>query len=143
VFRVPLQVLGIGGTPFASTEALMQSGKRQRSRFALNHIEEAFGQLFGLAGQPEEYVEFDTGALLYAKVEYGDEPRLQQQDVPLSYGFDLVKQMNKPPPAAAAPAAAPSKEEPPPQGDQPNAARSGDIVRELFRSADEIERRAA
>jgi HK97 family phage portal protein len=114
VFRVPLQVLGIGGTPFASTEALMQSGKRPVSASRLNHIEEAFGQLFGLAGQPEEYVEFDTGALLrssrkeliealaagvhggliapnegraeleYAKVEYGDEPRLQQQDVPLS-----------------------------------------------------------
>src|SRR4051812_28478215 len=145
VFRVPLQVLGIGGTPFASTEALMQSWKASGLGFALNHIEEAFGKLFNLAGQPEEYVEFDTGALLrssrkeliealaagvhggliapnegrseleYAKVEYGDEPRLQQQDVPLSYGFDLVKQMNKPPPtpAAPAPAAASPKEEPP------------------------------
>jgi hypothetical protein len=31
---------------------------------ALNHIEEAFGNLFGLKGQPEEYLEFDTAALL-------------------------------------------------------------------------------
>jgi HK97 family phage portal protein len=173
VFRVPLQILGIGGTPFASTEALMQSWKASGLGFALNHIEEAFGQLFGLSGQPEEYVEFDTQALLrssrkeliealaagvhggliapnegraeleYAKVEFGDEPRLQQQDVPLSYGFDLVKQMQQ---AAQQPAPAPPDASPPPgepQGDQPNAARSGDIVRELFRSADEIERRAA
>jgi phage portal protein BeeE len=64
VFRVPLQILGIGGTPFASTEALMQSWKASGLGFALNHIEEAFGQLFGFSGQPEEYVEFDTQALL-------------------------------------------------------------------------------
>jgi HK97 family phage portal protein len=63
-FRMPLQVLGIGGTPFASTEALMQSWKSQGLGFALNHIEEAFGLLFRLKGQPEEYVEFNTEALL-------------------------------------------------------------------------------
>jgi HK97 family phage portal protein len=63
-FRVPLQVLGIGGTPFASTEALMQSWKSQGLGFCLNHIEEAFGLLFRLRGQPDEYVEFNTEALL-------------------------------------------------------------------------------
>ena len=63
-FRMPLQVLGIGGTPFASTEALMQSWKSQGLGFALNHIEEAFGLLFRLKGQPDEYVEFNTEALL-------------------------------------------------------------------------------
>lgn len=63
-FRMPLQVLGVGGTPFASTEALMSSWKSSGLGFALNHIEEAFGLLFGLKGQPDEYLEFDTKALL-------------------------------------------------------------------------------
>lgn len=63
-FRMPLQILGIGGTPFASTEALMSSWKASGLGFALNHIEEAFGILFGLKGLPEEYLEFDTKALL-------------------------------------------------------------------------------
>ncbi len=63
-FRMPLQVLGVGGTPFASTEALMSSWKASGLGFCLNHIEEAFGLLFGLKGQPDEYLEFDTKALL-------------------------------------------------------------------------------
>lgn len=63
-FRMPLQILGIGGTPFASTEALMSSWKAMGLGFALNHIEEAFGLLFRLDGFPTEYVEFDTNALL-------------------------------------------------------------------------------
>lgn len=63
-FRMPLQVLGLGGTPFASTELLMQSWIASGLGFALNHIEEAFGLLFGLKGMPDEYLEFDTKALL-------------------------------------------------------------------------------
>lgn len=63
-FRMPLQILGIGGTPFASTELLMQSWIASGLGFALNHIEEAFGLLFRLKGWPDEYVEFDTKALL-------------------------------------------------------------------------------
>jgi len=63
-FRMPLQVLGVGGTPFASTELLMQSWISSGLGFALNHIEEALGQLFGLKGVPDEYLEFDTRALL-------------------------------------------------------------------------------
>lgn len=63
-FRMPLQILGIGGTPFASTEALMSAWKSTGLGFALNHIEEAFGNLFRLKGQPDEYLEFDTDALL-------------------------------------------------------------------------------
>ena len=63
-FRMPLQILGIGGTPFASTEALMSSWKASGLGFALNHIEEAIGNLFRLKGQPDEYLEFDTEALL-------------------------------------------------------------------------------
>lgn len=63
-FRMPLQVLGIGGTPFASTEALMSAWKSTGLGFALNHIEEAFGLLFRLGGMPDEYLEFDTDAML-------------------------------------------------------------------------------
>lgn len=63
-FRLPLQVLGVGDTPFASTEALMSSWKASGLGFCLNHIEEAVGLLFGLKGQPDEYLEFDTRALL-------------------------------------------------------------------------------
>ncbi len=63
-FRVPLQILGVGGAAFASVEALMQSWIASGLGFALNHIEEAFGQLFKLRGMPDEYLEFDTRALL-------------------------------------------------------------------------------
>lgn len=62
--RVPLQILGIGGPTYASTELLMQSWIASGLGFTLNHIEEAFGNLFGLYGQPDEYLEFDTRALL-------------------------------------------------------------------------------
>jgi HK97 family phage portal protein len=143
-FRVPLQILGIGGTPFGSTELLMQSWISTGLGFAINHIEEAYGLLFNLKGQPIEYVEFDTKALLRSafkeriaalaqavqggiyspnearaeesleEVKFGDEPRVQQQVVPLS--------------AAAAIPAAPASPGAPPQppgavpkspGDQP------------------------
>jgi HK97 family phage portal protein len=63
-FRVPLQVLGLGQNPAASTEILMQSWIASGLGFCLNHIEEALGQLFRLKGLPDEYVEFDTKALL-------------------------------------------------------------------------------
>lgn len=63
-FRVPLAILGIGGQTYSSTEMLMQSWLASGLGFALNHIEEAFGQLFGLYGMPDEYVEFDTSALM-------------------------------------------------------------------------------
>ncbi len=63
-FRIPLQILGIGDTPFASTEALMAAWKSAGLGFALNHVEEAFGRLFGLRGQPYEYLELDTDALM-------------------------------------------------------------------------------
>lgn len=63
-FRMPLQVLGLGGNAFASTELLMQSWIASGLGFALNHIEEGFGLLFGLKGMPDEYLELDTKALL-------------------------------------------------------------------------------
>lgn len=134
-FRIPLQILGIGGTPYASTELLMQSWIASGLGFALNHIEEAFGLLFAMKGQPEEYIEFDTAALLrsalkdridaltravqggilapnearategYDEVEFGNEPRVQQQVVPLS----AVGKIPAAPGPAAPPAAPPAK----------------------------------
>jgi HK97 family phage portal protein len=62
--RIPLQILGIGGTTYSSTELLMQSWIATGLGFTLNHIEESFGQLFGLRGVPDEYLELDTRALL-------------------------------------------------------------------------------
>jgi HK97 family phage portal protein len=117
-FRVPPQLIGLqsGRTSagHANTEVMMQSWISQGLGFCLNHIEEAFGQTFGLVGQPDEYVEFNTAVLLRSafkdrieglaravqggimspnearnkedldSVPFGDEPRVQQQVVPLS-----------------------------------------------------------
>jgi HK97 family phage portal protein len=127
-FRVPLQVLGLGGAPLGSTEAMMQLWIASGLGFCLNHVEEAIGILFQLKGVPDEYVEFDTAALLrsamkdriealvrgvqggifapnearnlegYDSVKFGDEPRVQQQVVPLSAAAGI-------PPAPPAPPA--------------------------------------
>lgn len=126
-FRMPLQVLGIGSTPFASTEALMASWRATGLGFVLNHIEEAFGILFGLKGFPEEYLELDTNALLRSsfkemvdaltngtrrvmtpnearsffdlpKKAGGDEILVQQQDIPLSMAGEIAAAALKPKP---------------------------------------------
>jgi HK97 family phage portal protein len=155
-FRMPLQILGIGGTPFASTEALMSSWKAMGLGFCLNHIEEAFGLLFELKGFPEEYVEFDTNALLRSSfkemidalsngtrrvmainearryldlrsVPGGDEIMVQQQDIPLSMAGKI----------ASAPAATPPSGKPDEADDEkPEAdADENERARQLFRSA--------
>lgn len=62
--RIPLQILGLGNNTYASTELLMQAWIASGLGFTLNHFEEAVGQLFGLKGYPDEYLEFDTRALL-------------------------------------------------------------------------------
>ncbi|WP_242115515.1 phage portal protein [Sphingomonas lacusdianchii] len=128
VYRVPLQVLGAASTAYATTEALMQSWRAGGLGFLLNHIEEAIGNLFKLGGQPEEYLELDTSALLrsefkvrvegwaagtqagifdrnvarqdfeLAPVKGGEEPWVQQQDIPLSVAAEMAK--NPPPPPA-------------------------------------------
>jgi hypothetical protein len=64
-YRIPLQILGIGGGgPANTTEALMQSWLASSLGFCLNHLEEAIGNIFGLGGYPNDYLEFDTAALL-------------------------------------------------------------------------------
>jgi HK97 family phage portal protein len=157
-FRMPLQVLGIGGTPFASTEALMQSWISQGLGFCLNHIEQAFDLMFRLRGVPDEYTEFDARALLRSafkeRVEgmaagvlggifssdearadfdlaktpggYGEQPRVQQQVVPLSYGAAMQPpdpNAGKAPPAEVKPTANDSSGDQQQQDEQKNFAR--------------------
>ena len=99
---------------FNSVETLMQFWLARGLGFAVNHVECAFDSFFGLSGWPQEYVEFDVSALLrpafkdridamvkgvqgavfspnearrmegYPDAKDGDEPRVQQQVVPLS-----------------------------------------------------------
>lgn len=140
VYRVPLSLLNLSGQgPQGSTETLMQFWVATGLGFALNHIEEAFGSTFGLFGQPKEYLEFDTAALLRSafkdRVEgfargvqggifspndaradfelpdakFGDEPRVQQQVVPLSFWGQKPQKA----PAAPSPQITPP---PPPEG---------------------------
>jgi HK97 family phage portal protein len=155
-FRMPLQILGIGGTPFASTEALMSSWKAMGLGFCLNHIEEAFGRLFGLKGFPDEYLELDTNALLRSsfkemidalangtrrvmkinearrfldlpETDGGNEILVQQQDIPLSMAGKTT------PPA---PAPKPAGDSDNSDDDKPEADADGnERARQLFRSA--------
>jgi HK97 family phage portal protein len=159
-FRMPLQVLGIGATPFASTAALMSSWKASGLGFCLNHIEEAFGQLFRLDGLPDEYLEFDTDALLRsefkdiiaglsqgvlsgiyspdearAEIELpkapfgaGEEPRVQQQVVPLSFGAKM-----QPPESPAQASPKPSQNDNAPEGEA--AGSQAKSARQAFRRA--------
>jgi HK97 family phage portal protein len=144
-FRVPMQILGIGGTNFTTTEALMQSWLSTSLGFCLNHVEETIGRLFGLGGYPDEYLEFNTSALLrsafkdridglvkavqggvfspdearetegYSRVEggFGEEPRVQQQLVPLSAAAAIpaAPGPGAQPPAASIPTPAPTEAE--------------------------------
>jgi HK97 family phage portal protein len=160
-FRIPMQILGLGGTTFGSTEALMQFWIATGLGFALNHIEEAFGVLFALKGQPEEYCEFDTAALLrsaqkeriealargvqggiYApnearalegldKVKFGDEPRVQQQVVPLSAAAGIPAPPAPGPSAPPGSPPAPKPGEPKPAEPVPTKEARDDVKREL------------
>jgi HK97 family phage portal protein len=172
-YRIPLALLGLGGTAYSSTEVMMQAWKASGLGFALNHIEEAFGLLFGLKGQPDEYLEFSTDALMrsalkdridalvrgvqggiYApnearnqesldSVEFGDEPRVQQQVVPLSAAAAIPTTPGPGAPPSAAgtaekPAPAPD-DAPPPKGEgNDNVQRE---VRNILRAASRIGRR--
>lgn len=155
-FRVPLQILGIGDQKFATTEALMRSWLASGLGFSLNHIEQGFDRLFGLQGAPFEYTELDTSALLrsdfaarvegwatgvtagifarnearadfeFGRVKGGDEPWVQQQDVPLSAAAALAAQNATTPPTAPEP--------PKPEGDG-DAGRTFADRRKLYADA--------
>jgi HK97 family phage portal protein len=178
-FRVPLQILGLGGPTYGSTEALMQSWIASGLGFALNHIEEAIGVLFQLKGQPDEYVEFDTAALLRSalkdridslargvqggiyspneareqegldSVKFGDEPRVQQQVVPLSAAgaIPAAPGPGAPPSAAGQPAPKEAKpdeaaaEEKPPPSAKENADAAKREVKRVLAIASRVSRR--
>jgi len=163
-FRIPLQILGLSNAPHGSTELLMQSWIATGLGFALNHLEEAIGFLFDLKGQPEEYVEFSTEVLLrsalkdridalargvqggiYAPneareqegldaVAYGDEPRVQQQVVPLSAAGSIPPAPGPHAPPAAGPA--PPLAPPTPPGAKPPA----DVAAPKKDYSDEVKR---
>jgi len=154
-FRVPLQLLGLGGAPLGSTEAIMQFWLNTGLGFTLNHVEQSFDRLFDLRGEPDEYAEFDTEALLRSNqkdriemlvrgvqggiyspnearnqegldsVPFGDEPRVQQQVVPLSAAGSI--------PAAPAPPPAPAVELPRMNGggngSRPATSRARSVIR--------------
>jgi HK97 family phage portal protein len=176
-FRIPLQILGLGGATYNSTELLMQSWIASGLGFALNHIEEAIGVLFLLKGQPDEYVEFDTAALLRSAynvrieslargvqggiyspnearnleglpdVKFGDEPRVQQQVVPLSAAeaIPAAPPAHGPPSAEGQPAPQAKPPEPkPPEPKPPEKGNRDDLdreVRHLFELTERIGRR--
>jgi HK97 family phage portal protein len=134
-----LSLFGVQGTPQGSVENLMRFWVASGLGFALNHIEDAVGRFFGLDGWPDEYLELDTAALersnmldrvealargvqggIYSPnearaledlpaAEDGDEPRVQQQVIPLSFAFSPN------PPAPPAPPSPPPAEPAPPQ----------------------------
>lgn len=179
-FRVPLQILGITTGGSSSSELMMQSWVATGLGFALNQIEEAFGVTFNLYGQPDEYVEFNTSALLrsafkdridgltkaviggilspnearnqegYDDVKFGDEPRVQQQVVPLSAAAAIPAAPAKPKPGDTAKPGdgeippAPSPPAPPPAASQPASKESvSNVRRQLLNAADKYDRRIA
>jgi HK97 family phage portal protein len=161
-YRIPLQMFGIGGGPIGSTEALMQMWISTGLGFCLNHVEEAMGRFFSLDGVPDEYLEFDTSALLRSnfkdrvegyvrsvqggihspnearaafdmeQVKFGDEPRVQQQVVPLSAAGKIPAS-----PAPGAPPPAPAADLKPPQPSEPKGITDADRSKltSLFRSS--------
>jgi HK97 family phage portal protein len=145
-FRMPLALLSLatGQVPSGATDALMQFWVNGSFGFALRHLETAISLFFGLSGEPDDYLKFDTSVLLRSSqreqiaalkdatiggimspnearatlylpaAEDGDEPRVQQQVVPLSFGA-------KPPPTPApAPPAQQAQSDAPPEGADAN-----------------------
>jgi HK97 family phage portal protein len=175
VFRIPFALLGITSSPAGATEAVMQEWVASGLGFCLNHIEEAIGQAFNLDGQPWEYVEFDTKVLLRSafkdriaalkegvtggifspndarnyenldSVPYGDEPRMQQQQVPLSAAAGIPAGppgLGKPtiPPAPPAPPQPPAPKTPPAAGSKTDA---GELAVRSLQYARQLDQRRA
>jgi HK97 family phage portal protein len=163
VYGVPPAILGMTDkASFASTEALMQFWLARGLGFAINHIEVAFDHLFGLRSWPDEWVEFDTAALLrvaykdriealargvqggiYAPNEarnaedlpdapFGDEPRVQQQVVPLSAWDKAKPETPRPDAPPAQPPAAGAEEKPEAQEEEPEQAKAAKFDERAF-----------
>lgn len=143
-FQIPLQMINADdGTPFANVEALINFWLSTGLGFLLEHIEQSFNKAFRLPAGT--YMNLDTSVLLRSDmktrintlgeaimkgvyspnearaleslpaVEYGDEPRVQQQVVPLSYYSVLLEKE-----LAAISAGASAEEEPPVDPDDTN-----------------------
>jgi HK97 family phage portal protein len=140
-----------GAGPQASTESLMAFWISTGLGFCANHIEDSFGRLFQLSGWPDDYLELDLEALMRANfkdrieglargvqggiyspneararedlpaMEFGDEPRVQQQVVPLSAWASA-------PPVTPAPNAPPPS---PPASDAPAGDTADDGATKL------------
>jgi hypothetical protein len=163
VYGVPPAILGMTDkASFASTEALMQFWLARGLGFAINHIEVAFDHFFGLRSWPDEWVEFDTAALLrvaykdriealargvqggiYAPNEarnaedlpdapFGDEPRVQQQVVPLSAWDKAKPETPRPDAPPAQPPAAGAEEKPEAQEEEPEQAKAAKFDERAF-----------
>jgi HK97 family phage portal protein len=161
-FRVPGPLLGLTGT-YSNTEQMISFWLSTGLGYMVNHIEQAYDKFFDLPAG--DFTELDTDTLLRVdlksrldslsqatqngimspnearsrldlpKVEFGDEPRMQAQCVPLS-NAQLV------PAAPAAPAAPVSDAAPAPIADQtegadtkPEKAYDMDVIRALAASA--------
>jgi len=168
-FRIPLALLGLTGAPHGSTETLMQEWVASGLGFCLNHVEEAIGQTFDLRGQPDEYVEFDTTALMRSAfkdriaalkegvtggifspnearnkeglpdVAYGDMPRVQQQMVPLDAAAGIPAGPGNKPTIPPSPGSPPAPPQPGPQSRSLSNARA--LSKLFIERADRIERR--
>jgi HK97 family phage portal protein len=157
-----------GQGPQGSTESLMSFWVSTGLGFTLNHLEEALGRLFGLRGWPDDYLELDTEALLRSSMKdriealargvqggifapnearakeelpekpFGDEPRVQQQVVPLS-AWGQQQQPSTPappaPPAAPAPPVVPDT--------QTEGADDHDWAQRILDAADSFDLAAA
>lgn len=166
---LPLLSLFNDQTPQTSTETLMQFWLASGLGFMLNHVEEGIGRLFGLSGYPDEYLEFDTEALqrsnfkdrieglargvqggIFApneargreelrSVPYGDEPRVQQQVVPLSAWAQTPPQTPRPDAPDAPPSSPPSAD-----GTKADAEAAARLwTKQILDAADRLDRTAA
>jgi len=145
VFRVPLAIIGDNTSTYNNTEVLMKFWLSTGLGYMLEHIELALDDLFQLPA--DEWIAFDTDYLqradfaariealvrgvqggLFApnearareglpSVEYGDEPRVQAQVVPLS--FASVNPAEASPTAPSADPPNPGKDKEPPPEDDP------------------------
>lgn len=172
VFGVPGILIGIQDqSAWASTEALMNYWLSNGLGYLLDHIETAIDQFFNLPAN--EYTEFDTDALLRTaykdrvealksgvtggiyspnearareglpEVEGGEEPRVQQQQVPLSFAqVESIAPIGGQPSAPNnTPPAPPAQAEPAPSDDSTDGENAPDDAAEAaptkgIRSAD-------
>lgn len=132
IYRVPPHLLG-EDAKFATVEQSTRFFLNSGLGFYLDHISDSFTKFFGLPQSEEILFDYETALLrsdlearlkalsegtrggIYAvnearareglpPVEYGDEPRMQQQMVPLSYGAQMQPAVPGAPSAAPPPA---------------------------------------